>query len=46
MANDVLIDMIERSGIDLNKLEPLIIQHCEDFQNLPGVCHSDVFALC
>jgi hypothetical protein len=45
MADDVLIDMIERSGIDLNKLEPLIAQQYEDIQSLPGYCHADVFAL-
>jgi len=45
MADDVLIDMIERSGIDLSKLEPLITQQYEDIQSLPGQCHADVSAL-
>ena len=36
MADDVLIDMIERSGIDLAKLEPLIAQQYDDIQNFPG----------
>jgi len=36
MADDVLINMIERSGIDLIKLEPLISQQYEDIQNSPG----------
>lgn len=44
MADDVLIDMIERSGIDLGKLEPLIAQQYEDVQNLPGNCHVGQFA--
>ena len=41
MADDVLIDMIERSGIDLIKLEPLIAQQYEDIQNLPGNYRAD-----
>jgi len=41
MADDVLIDMIERSGIDLIKLEPLIAQQYEDIQNLPGDYRAD-----
>ena len=41
MADDVLIDMIERSGIDLIKLEPLIAQQYEDIQNSPGNYHAD-----
>ena len=36
MADDVLMDMIERSGIDLSKLEPLISQQAEDTQKYPG----------
>ena len=42
IADDVLIDMIERSGIDLIKLEPLIAQQYEDIQNLPGDCRPVV----
>jgi hypothetical protein len=41
MADDVLIDMIERSGIDLGKLEPLIAQQMEDIQSFPGHFHVD-----
>jgi len=44
MADDVLIDMIERSGIDLGKLEPLITQQYEDIQTLPGNYYVDLFA--
>lgn len=36
MADDVLIDTIERSGIDLGKLELLIAQQLEDIQNFSG----------
>lgn len=43
MADDVLIDMIERSGIDLGKLEPLIAQQLEDIQNLSGQFHPKIF---
>lgn len=45
MADDVLIDMIERSGIDLGKLEPLIAQQFENIQSIPGYCHIEPFAL-
>lgn len=45
MANDVLIDMIERSGIDLGKLEPLIAQQFENIQNIPGYYHIAAFLL-
>ena len=44
MADDVLIDMIERSGIDLGKLEPLIVQQLEDIQNFSGYFYADAFA--
>jgi len=40
MADDVLIDMIERSGIDLGKLEPLIAQQYEDVQSFPSRYHT------
>lgn len=46
MADDVLIDMIDRSGIDLGKLEPLIAQQYEDIQSLPGHYHAKIFVLC
>jgi len=45
MADDVLIDMIERSGIDLSKLESLIVQQYEDIQSFPGHCHANTFPL-
>jgi len=45
MADDVLIDMIERSGIDLSKLESLIGQQYEDIQNLPGHYHANASPL-
>ena len=41
MADDVLIDMIERSGIDLSKLEPLITQQMEDIQSFSGHSHAE-----
>lgn len=44
MADDVLIDMIDRSGIDLSKLEPLIARQYDAIPKLPGCCHADVFA--
>lgn len=43
MADDVLIDTIERSGIDLGKLEPLMAQQLEDIQSFSGHSHSDAF---
>ena len=45
MADDVLIDMIERSGIDLGKLEPLIAQQYEDIQSIPGHYYAYVSEL-
>lgn len=45
MADDVLIDMIERSGIDLGKLEPLIAQQLENINSIPGCCHVEGFVL-
>ena len=41
MADDVLIDTIERSGIDLGKLEPLIAQQLEEVQRFSGHFHAD-----
>ena len=43
MADDVLIDMIQRSGIDLGKLEPLIVQQLEDIKSFPGYYHVNAF---
>lgn len=46
MADDVLIDMMERSGIDLGKLEPLIVQQFEGIQGLTGHCRAEAPSLC
>jgi hypothetical protein len=43
MADDVLIDLIERSGIDLGKLEPLIAQQLEDIKHFSGNFHAGAF---
>jgi len=46
MADDVLIDMMERSGIDLGKLESLIAQQYENIQSLPGHCYAKTLSSC